>query len=51
MNNRLFPLGWGNVTKLAMAYFFATLYFQINSLWGVLGGMNRLTPECYSRGI
>jgi hypothetical protein len=29
MSNRLFPFGWGNVTKLAMAYFFATLYFYI----------------------
>ena len=26
---KLFPFGWGNVTKLAMAYFFATLYFYI----------------------
>jgi MFS family permease len=23
----LFPFGWGNVTKLALAYFFSTLYF------------------------
>jgi MFS family permease len=28
-HSRLFPFGWGNVTKLAMAYFFATLYFYI----------------------
>jgi len=27
--NRLFPFGWGNVAKLALAYFFATLYFYI----------------------
>jgi len=26
---KLFPFGWGNVTKLAMAYFFATLYLYI----------------------
>jgi MFS family permease len=26
---RLFPFGWGNVTKLALAYFFSTLYFYI----------------------
>lgn len=26
---RLFPLGWGNVTKLAITYFFATLYFYM----------------------
>ena len=25
----LFPFGWGNVTKLALAYFFSTLYFYI----------------------
>jgi MFS family permease len=24
-----FPFGWGNVTKLALAYFFSTLYFYI----------------------
>jgi MFS family permease len=29
LRNRLFPFGWGNVTKLAIAYFFATLYFYI----------------------
>ena len=29
MRNRLFPFGWGNVTKLALAYFFSTLYFYI----------------------
>ncbi|MDY7076221.1 MAG: MFS transporter [Chloroflexota bacterium] len=23
----MFPFGWGNITKLAMAYFFSTLYF------------------------
>jgi MFS family permease len=27
--NGLFPFGWGNVTKLALAYFFSTLYFYI----------------------
>jgi MFS family permease len=26
---KLFPFGWGNVTKLAVAYFFATLYFYM----------------------
>lgn len=26
---RLFPFGWGNVAKLALAYFFSTLYFYI----------------------
>ncbi|MEE8389424.1 MAG: MFS transporter [Anaerolineae bacterium] len=25
--DKLFPFGWGNVTKLALAYFFSTLYF------------------------
>ena len=25
----VFPFGWGNVTKLALAYFFSTLYFYI----------------------
>lgn len=25
----LFPFGWGNVTKLSLAYFFSTLYFYI----------------------
>ena len=29
LRSKLFPFGWGNVTKLAMAYFFATLYFYI----------------------
>lgn len=29
MRTKLFPFGWGNVTKLAMAYFFATLYLYI----------------------
>jgi MFS family permease len=29
LRTRLFPFGWGNVTKLAIAYFFATLYFYI----------------------
>ena len=29
LRNKLFPFGWGNVTKLAIAYFFATLYFYI----------------------
>ena len=29
MRSELLPFGWGNVTKLAMAYFFATLYFYI----------------------
>jgi MFS family permease len=29
LRNKLLPFGWGNVTKLAMAYFFATLYFYI----------------------
>jgi len=29
LRSRLFPFGWGNVTRLAMAYFFATLYFYI----------------------
>jgi MFS family permease len=29
MLHRLFPFGWGNVTKLAIAYFCATLYFYI----------------------
>jgi MFS family permease len=27
LRDRLLPFGWGNVTKLAIAYFFATLYF------------------------
>jgi predicted MFS family arabinose efflux permease len=27
LRDRLLPFGWGNVTKLALAYFFATLYF------------------------
>ena len=27
--DRLLPFGWGNVTKLAIAYFFSTLYFYI----------------------
>jgi MFS family permease len=27
--SKLLPFGWGNVTKLATAYFFATLYFYI----------------------
>jgi MFS family permease len=27
--NRLLPFGWSNVSKLAVAYFFATLYFYI----------------------
>jgi MFS family permease len=27
--HKLFPFGWGNVTKLAIAYFFSTLYFYI----------------------
>jgi MFS family permease len=26
---KLLPFGWGNVTKLAIAYFFSTLYFYI----------------------
>ena len=26
---KLLPFGWGNVTKLALAYFFSTLYFYI----------------------
>jgi MFS family permease len=26
---KLFPFGWGNVTKVAISYFFATLYFYI----------------------
>ena len=25
----LFPFGWGNITKLGLAYFFSTLYFYI----------------------
>jgi MFS family permease len=29
VSDELFPFGWGNVTKLAIAYFFATLYFYI----------------------
>jgi MFS family permease len=29
LRSKLFPFGWGNVTKLAIAYFFATLYFYI----------------------
>jgi len=29
LRTKLFPFGWGNVTKLAMAYFFATLYLYI----------------------
>ncbi|MCK4471213.1 MAG: MFS transporter, partial [Anaerolineae bacterium] len=29
VSDKLFPFGWGNVTKLAIAYFFATLYFYI----------------------
>ncbi len=29
VSDKLFPFGWGNVTKLAMAYFFATLYLYI----------------------
>jgi MFS family permease len=29
LRSTLLPFGWGNVTKLAMAYFFATLYFYI----------------------
>ena len=29
LRSKLFPFGWGNVTKLATAYFFATLYFYI----------------------
>lgn len=29
MRTKLFPFGWGNVTKLAMAYFLATLYLYI----------------------
>ena len=29
IRSKLFPFGWGNVTKLAIAYFFATLYFYI----------------------
>ena len=24
---RLFPFGWGNITKLSIVYFFSTLYF------------------------
>jgi MFS family permease len=27
LRDRLLPFGWGNVSKLAIAYFFATLYF------------------------
>jgi MFS family permease len=27
--SRLFPFGWDNVTKLAVAYFFSTLYFYL----------------------
>ena len=29
LHDKLFPFGWGNITKLAIAYFFATLYFYI----------------------
>ena len=29
MRRALFPFGWSNVTKLALAYFFSTLYFYI----------------------
>lgn len=29
LRNRLFPFGWNNETKLAVAYFCATLYFYI----------------------
>jgi len=29
LSDGLFPFGWGNVTKLAITYFFATLYFYI----------------------
>ncbi len=29
MRHKLFPFGWGNVTKLALAYFLSTLYFYI----------------------
>lgn len=29
LRNELLPFGWGNITKLAIAYFFATLYFYI----------------------
>ncbi len=29
MWDRLLPFGWGNVTRLALAYFFSTLYFYI----------------------
>jgi MFS family permease len=29
LRSKLFPFGWGNVTKLAMTYFFGTLYFYI----------------------
>jgi hypothetical protein len=27
--HKLFPFGWGNITKLALAYFCSTLYFYI----------------------
>ena len=29
MREKLFPFGWSNITKLAISYFFATLYFYI----------------------
>lgn len=29
LQSRLFPFSWGNVTKLAIAYFFSTLYFYM----------------------
>ncbi len=29
LRNRLFPFGRGNITRLALAYFFSTLYFYI----------------------
>ena len=29
LQRRLFPFGWGNVTKLALVYFFSTLYFYV----------------------
>jgi len=29
LRQRLFPFGWGNVTKLALVYFFSTLYFYV----------------------
>ena len=29
LRRTLFPFGWGNITKLALVYFFSTLYFYI----------------------